>query len=580
MKPEKHVNIKNVGLVLFALACVFCVYKIIDLNFLTEHVKESREQVDRLALVSVFTRHGDRAPSDSLHPIDKHSQNPLFFWPNGLSNLTDIGKMREYRIGLALRKQYDSFLGYDTSKVLVMSSPMYRCIESSAHILRGLYELEWGRQAGQRYAALCLNSDVSNTTVIANSTQQKDATGSHSHCKPLPAGVGAGDAWRRVPIDTKLLPMLTYEFLNNCKYRKQNPSAVDEDLLKSADIKALPGVDALARVLRRRYGLPFNYTGLYIYSNIISELSLMPTQETLHYNDHFMDWIDIAVNRVSSHAISAPDAVTLQNSSLDANITVFSADDAVNAPHNHTEPIRLLDVYEAVNLFAYRDRLQGDADYIQTGSIVTSMIESQLVALGQLNSSDTNRAKPYENKRAILYISHDTTIQKLLWDLNIIDTRGLDYESRFHKLNAGARHDNNLIEPFLAGVKMSSYGMSVRFELWNAETKIVRHYTNNSGTKPQAPERPEEQMAYVKAHIYNNDDGRFAEVKYKQIDMGRACNHAFRRKYPNATKHELASFYPNNLQLDTKASCPFNLLRNVTSHLMVSEERIKQLCDD
>lgn len=38
---------------------------------------------EQVLQIFVLNRHGDRAPVGQLPTIDKHAQNPTFFWPNG-----------------------------------------------------------------------------------------------------------------------------------------------------------------------------------------------------------------------------------------------------------------------------------------------------------------------------------------------------------------------------------------------------------------------------------------------------------------------------------------------------------------
>lgn len=41
------------------------------------------DYTERIVLVTVLNRHGDRAPTGTLAKIDKHAEKPNFFWPNG-----------------------------------------------------------------------------------------------------------------------------------------------------------------------------------------------------------------------------------------------------------------------------------------------------------------------------------------------------------------------------------------------------------------------------------------------------------------------------------------------------------------
>lgn len=63
---------------------------------------------DTLRLVTVVTRHGERAPVDS-YPNDPYIKDNME--PYGWGQLTNEGRRNQYNQGLFLRKRYDSFLG-------------------------------------------------------------------------------------------------------------------------------------------------------------------------------------------------------------------------------------------------------------------------------------------------------------------------------------------------------------------------------------------------------------------------------------------------------------------------------------
>ncbi|CAA3033342.1 Hypothetical predicted protein, partial [Olea europaea subsp. europaea] len=133
MKPsflEKYANIRFAGFVFFILASIFCLYKIYDLSGKPSDAYKRPILTHQLKLVSFIGRHGDRSPSDALPKGDKHANKINFFWPNGMSNLTDAGEMRQFRIGLELRRRYGDFLDYNASRYLAFSSPIYRCKDS------------------------------------------------------------------------------------------------------------------------------------------------------------------------------------------------------------------------------------------------------------------------------------------------------------------------------------------------------------------------------------------------------------------------------------------------------------------
>ncbi|XP_044254618.1 venom acid phosphatase Acph-1-like [Tribolium madens] len=75
---------------------------------LTENVTQDN---DTLVLLHVIFRHGNRTVNgpEELYPKDPYLNETYF--PFGLGQLTNAGKVREYSVGKALRKRYDNFLG-------------------------------------------------------------------------------------------------------------------------------------------------------------------------------------------------------------------------------------------------------------------------------------------------------------------------------------------------------------------------------------------------------------------------------------------------------------------------------------
>lgn len=380
--------------------------------------------------------------------------------------------------------------------MIAFSSPIYRCIESLEQTLRGLYNTEWTKDKGRSILGKC------NTT---------DCFGS---------GSGSPDEWRLVPIDQKTVPSLVYEYLNNCKYRKENPSPVDFDLMSDPEIKSLVGVEQLKALLQDRYNQNFSYPVTGVWSTIASEMSLVRTRSTIEYTSHYADWVNRPVSKT----------------------------------RRHLDPITLYDLHEQVTVLAYQDRVVDEARYIQIGPIITSLIESQLVALG--HNSTNERMKTYKDKKMIFYSSHDSILQLLLSQLGLIHIEG-DFQSRFQKWHKS--HDE--VGKFLSGLKMCSYGSSIRFELIQMEI----------------PGKTDK-FSYVRAYIYNKEDPKFEAIDYKPVEFGSACRRVFEQQNPNASSKELSRFYNPVFQVDFKYSCPFELFRNVTANMMFDEQKIHRLC--
>lgn len=406
-----------------------------------------------------------------------------------------------YKIGLETRKKYSHYLDYDSKHILALSSPIYRCQDSLQTILKGLYNIEWTKDKGRALVSKMNHCSANNT------------------CPSLSTGSGSPDEWRKVNIDTETLPTLTYEFLNQCAYRLNNPSPVDSDLMNSKDVKSLPAIEKLRDIIKTRYNQEFDFFALGLWSTISSELNLVRTESTYNYTNHYNDWIN----------------------------------DVIIAKHDYA--ISLYDLYEQAAVFAYRDRVVGEANHIQTGQLVTSIIESQLVALGK--NATNQRMKKYQDKKMIFYSSHDSIIQLILHSFNVINIES-SFENRFSKWY----RSQDSVGKMLSGLKMPSYGMSMKFELWELEAVT-----------------DDNKFQFVQLSIYNEEDVKFRDIEYKLVDFGTACNRLFKKKYPKASSDQLSSFYKTSFQYDKKRNCPFELFRNVTSDILIDDMKVHQLCD-
>lgn len=94
----------------------------------------------RLELVQVLFRHGERAPlAKEMYPNDPYNASDYEPW--GVAQLTNVGRMREYRIGQMLRERYDKFLGdiYRPQDIYGRSTDIDRTKMSLQLVLAGLY---------------------------------------------------------------------------------------------------------------------------------------------------------------------------------------------------------------------------------------------------------------------------------------------------------------------------------------------------------------------------------------------------------------------------------------------------------
>ncbi|XP_019872644.1 prostatic acid phosphatase [Aethina tumida] len=91
-----------------------------------------------LVSVAVIYRHGDRTPL-SFYENDPYSN--LTYWPEGVGQLTNEGKLRQYNLGKWLRNRYSNLLpeSYNHEDILVKSDDIDRTIMSALANLAGLY---------------------------------------------------------------------------------------------------------------------------------------------------------------------------------------------------------------------------------------------------------------------------------------------------------------------------------------------------------------------------------------------------------------------------------------------------------
>ncbi|KAG7202134.1 hypothetical protein KM043_015820 [Ampulex compressa] len=94
-----------------------------------------------LQLLHVVFRHGDKVPHREYqyYPNDPYRNHS--YYPMGNGDLTNQGKMREYRIGTMLRERYDQYFGSDywPDKIYAQSTDIPRTQLSLQLVLAGLY---------------------------------------------------------------------------------------------------------------------------------------------------------------------------------------------------------------------------------------------------------------------------------------------------------------------------------------------------------------------------------------------------------------------------------------------------------
>ncbi|XP_056636081.1 prostatic acid phosphatase-like [Diorhabda sublineata] len=97
------------------------------------------ESSELISLTLLF-RHGSRAPR-KVFDSDPYKSRIAEIWPEGLSQLTKLGKQQQYSLGLWYRQRYSEFIPekYDPTFLRVLSSNKDRCLMSAAVNLAGLF---------------------------------------------------------------------------------------------------------------------------------------------------------------------------------------------------------------------------------------------------------------------------------------------------------------------------------------------------------------------------------------------------------------------------------------------------------
>lgn len=92
---------------------------------------------DELVFVNIIYRHGDRTPVDP-YPTDPYNSS---YWPQGLGQLTNIGKRQHFKLGKWLRQRYSTFLPekYCLNDIYVRATDVDRTLMSAESNLAGLY---------------------------------------------------------------------------------------------------------------------------------------------------------------------------------------------------------------------------------------------------------------------------------------------------------------------------------------------------------------------------------------------------------------------------------------------------------
>ncbi|XP_033330087.2 venom acid phosphatase Acph-1 [Megalopta genalis] len=94
-----------------------------------------------LQMLHVVFRHGDKVPHREFQNYPSDPYKDYSYYPMGNGDLTNQGKLREYRIGTMLRERYDQYFGPDywPEKIYARSTEVPRTQLSLQLVLAGLF---------------------------------------------------------------------------------------------------------------------------------------------------------------------------------------------------------------------------------------------------------------------------------------------------------------------------------------------------------------------------------------------------------------------------------------------------------
>lgn len=92
---------------------------------------------EKMVLLSALHRHGERTP-ERFYPNDPHAHD---YWPRGVGQLTNEGKLEEYELGQFLRKTYGDFIGekYFANETYYRSTDVDRTLMSAQLVSAGIF---------------------------------------------------------------------------------------------------------------------------------------------------------------------------------------------------------------------------------------------------------------------------------------------------------------------------------------------------------------------------------------------------------------------------------------------------------
>ncbi|XP_032682321.1 venom acid phosphatase Acph-1-like [Odontomachus brunneus] len=119
---------------------MFLVQSVILSAFLIGLAASANSDVE-LQLLHVVFRHGDKVPHREYQNYPNDPYRNHSYYPMGNGDLTNQGKMREYKIGTMLRERYDQYFGPDywPTKIYARSTEVPRTQLSLQLVLAGLF---------------------------------------------------------------------------------------------------------------------------------------------------------------------------------------------------------------------------------------------------------------------------------------------------------------------------------------------------------------------------------------------------------------------------------------------------------
>lgn len=324
------------------------------------------------------------------------------------------------------------------------------------------------------------------------------------------------------PYDTKLVPALDYNFVY-----KAYPNIIHHDALTDANISSMFGVKRLMQVLKQRYSISkLDESALNLFSTIRGEMIFDKSLNLSEYSKHF-EW----VNEVLTKDYKTGNVITL------------------------------FDVFNRVTLLGYLSELQGNAGYLTSAPIITSLLESMQVEVNKDDGKPLTswRQNAYKNRNLIVYSSHDTVISNVLKDMGIlaVDT-AQPFEKRLLELkNANASE----VDLYLSGMTMPHFGVSARFSLWNADSD------SNSNSDSQ----DNKSNWLVRLDLYNEPDWSNS-VKYRQVKLGNVCLEQYAILFGSDSLDLLDLSGVANIQYD----CPFEVFEKIYSHWIIDNEKMSR----